>query len=276
VAEAPLTGLSLARESGETFIADEGGLLARLDRQGRIAAITRLPDPVRSLAFSDDGRYGVALCGGSTLTLVNHVLQPQWTIDLPEPAIHVAIAPFGGQLFVSCADGSNRFYDTARKRLATFETMRPLAFAEFISTAPAVIACAEHGLMGRFGIDGRQEWTDKLWSNVGHLTITGDGSLIFLASFMHGLQVYDGDGDAVGSYVLDGTVQRAAVSFEPYRIIVSTIERKLFWLDADGEVLWQCTAPDDVQFLRCDPLGEWVVCGMASGRVLRLNWTRRI
>ena len=275
VTEGPLTALTLARESGETFLADDAGVLAKLDRQGRIAAITRVHDPVRSLAFSDDGRYGVAVCGESTLHLFNHVLQSQWKLEVPDPVINVAMAPFGGCLLVSSADGSNRIYNTAKKRVATFETMRPLSFAQFIAAEPGIIACAEHGLIGRFTIEGRQVWTDKLWSNVGHLAIAGDASLVFLASFMHGLQVYDGDGDTVGSYVLEGTVNRAAVSFEPHRIITSTVERQLYWLDADGEVLWQCSPPDDVEALACDPLGEGVVCGLKCGRIFRLDWTRK-
>lgn len=275
VAEGQLTSLALARETGETFLADAAGVLCRLDRQGRIAAITRLHEPVRSLAWSDDGRYGVALCGESTLHVFNHVLQSQWQLELSEVPLTVAIAPFGGQLLVTCANGSNRIYDAAKKRLATFETMRPLVHAQFVAAEPAIIASAEHGLVCRYRLDGQQVWSDKLWSNVGQLALAGDASLIFLACFTHGVQVYDGDGGTVGSYVLEGTASRVAVSFEPQKILAATVERKLYWLDADGEVLWSTSPPDDIEAVACDPLGEWVICGLKCGRVFRLDWTRR-
>jgi outer membrane protein assembly factor BamB len=153
--------------------------------------------------------------------------------------------------------------------------MRPLTYAQFVATEPAIVASAEHGLVCRYQLDGQQVWSDKLWNNVGQLAAAGDASLIFLACFSHGVQVYDGDGGTVGSYVLEGTASRVAVSFEPQRIFAATIERKLYWLDADGEVLWSTTPPDDIEAVACDPLGEWVICGLKCGRVYRLDWTRR-
>ncbi len=275
VTESPLTAMALARESGETFLGDAGGALYRIDRQGHIAAITRLHEVVRSLSWSDDGRYGAAVTGDRTLHFLNHVLQSQWSINLPEPPLCVAVAPFAGQLFVSCADGSNRIYDAAKKRLAVFETLRPLAFAQFIPSEPGIIAAAEHGLLCRHDLSGREVWTDKLWSTVGQLSVSGDGELIYLACFTHGVQVYGGDGETVGSYMLDGTASRASVSYESQRIICATQERRLFWLDSEGEILWYANPPDDVATLQCEALGEWILCGLKCGRVIRLNWSRR-
>jgi hypothetical protein len=275
VAEGQLTALALARESGETFVADAAGVLCRLDRLGRIAAITRLHTPAHALAWSDDGRYGVALCGESALHFFNHVLQSQWQMDLPTAAMTVAVSPFGGQVFVSGADSSNRIYDAAKKRLAQFETMRPIAYARFVTTEPSLVASAEHGLVCRYQLDGTQTWSDKLWSNVGDLAVSGDGAFLFLACQAHGVQVYDGDGSTLGSYVLDGTVSRVAVGFDGQRIIAATIERKLFWLDADGEVLWTTATPDEIATVACDPLGEWILCGLKCGRIFRLDWTRK-
>jgi hypothetical protein len=272
VTEGPLTATTLARESGETFVADDTGMLCRLDRKGRIAAITRVHDPVRLLAWSDDGRFGAALCGEGTLHFFDHVLKSLWKVELRDVGLAVAVAPFGSHVFVGCADGSNLVYDSGKKRLASFETIRPLSFAQFVVGAPDVIACAEHGLVCRHRLYGEQLWNEKLWSNVGQLTVAGDGSRIHLACFNHGIQVLDGDGGNVGSYVLDGTVSRAAVSFEPNRIIAASVERSLYWLDSDGELLWATTAPADVHSLHCDGLGEWAVCGFTHGRVLRLDW----
>ncbi|MEZ6066317.1 MAG: WD40 repeat domain-containing protein [Planctomycetaceae bacterium] len=273
--EGRLTALALARESAEVFAADDAGVMCRLDRQGRIAAITRLHDPLHVLAWSDDGRVGAAVCGESTLHLFDHVLKSQWSVDLPAPPIAVAVSPFGTHIAVSLADATNRIYDAGKKKLATFESMRPLAHLQFISTETGLVAAAEHGLICRLDLGGRLEWGDKLWSNVGQLAISGDAELIYLACNTHGVQVYDGSGGSVGSYVLEGTVNHAAVSFEPQRIIASTVERTLYWLDSDGEVLWRTIMPDDVAALACDPLGEWVICGLRCGRVYRLDWTRK-
>ncbi|MFV0443549.1 MAG: WD40 repeat domain-containing protein [Planctomycetaceae bacterium] len=275
VAEGSLTALATARESGETFVADADGILCRLDRLGRIAAITRLHNAVRFLAWSDDGHFGVAVCGEGTLHFLNHVLQSQWQLELPDPIIAVAMAPFGGQVFVACSDRSNRVYDAAKKRLSQFDTMRPIAFARFVTTEPLIAASAEHGLVCLHQLDGQPVWSDKLWSNVGSLAVAGDGHLLYLACQSHGVQVYDGDGRTIGAYVLDGTASRVDVSFDGQRIVAATIERKLFWLDADGEILWSTSTPDDIESVACDPLGEAIVCGLKCGRIYRLDWTRK-
>lgn len=274
-AEGTLTGLALARESGEVVVADSSGMLCKLDRRGRIAALTRLPEPARHVSWSDDGRSGVAVCGESTIYYFNHVLQTQWQLDSAEALLTVALAPFGSHLLVTGADGMNRVYDAAKKRQCVFETMRPLAFARFLSTEAGFVAAAEHGLVARYRLSGQAVWNDKLWSNVGELAVAGDGSLIFLAGFGHGVQVYDGEGETVGSYLLEGTVSRVDVSFEAQRIIAATIERSLTWLDADGELLWSTQSPDTVEAVQCDPLGEWIICGLKCGRVFRLDWAGR-
>jgi len=270
--EGPLTCLRLAAETGEVFAADETGTLMRLDRSGRIASLTRLRDPVRALDWSDDGRMGVAVCGESTVHLLNREFQSIWKLNLPDICLAAAIAPFGTHLVVSMVNGRNLVYSQHKNREAEFETIRPLSFLTLCTADPVIIGAAEHNLICCHDLNGEQLWTEKLWTNVGGLAATGDGGLIYLASFHHGIQTYDGEGEGVGSYVVDGTVSRVAVSYDPNRLIAATLERQLYWLDADGQLLWATTVPDDVAALLCDPLGEWAVCGFESGRMVRLDW----
>jgi len=54
--------------------------------------------------------------------------------------------------------------------------------------------------------------------------------------------------------------------------VVTTLERQLYWLDSDGELLWAAHPPDDVCCLGCDPLGNGIMCGFNSGRLIRLDW----
>jgi hypothetical protein len=271
-AEGPLTSLKLIPETGEVVGADEGGMLFRLDRRGGIAAITRVRHPVRVLDWSADGRWGVAVVGEATLHRFDRDFQSVWKIDLPEVCIAVTIAPYGTHLVACMADARNFIISEHRRREAEFETMRPLSFARLCTTEPILVAAAEHGLLGCYSLKGEEIWHEKLWTNVGGVEITGDASLIYLAAYHHGIQTFDGDGGSVGSYIVEGTVSRVAVSYEPNRLLASTLERHLYWLDAEGEMLWATTAPDDVALLQCDPLGEWCVCGFEQGRVMRLDW----
>jgi len=56
------------------------------------------------------------------------------------------------------------------------------------------------------------------------------------------------------------------------RLVASTVEKGLIWLDSDGEILWFCETPEETVSVRCDPLGTGFVCGFDSGRIVRLDW----
>lgn len=270
--DGPLTSLSLARESGDVIVADASGSICRMDRGGQIAALNRFREPVHQLCWSDDGSAGAALVGDDTLYCLDRTFQSVWTVNLPDVCMAVSITPYGRHVAASLADGTTLIYDANRRRVATIETIRPLAFLSFCTTKPVLIGAAEHALVTAYSISGAEVWQEKMWSNVGDIAVTGDGSSIHLASFAHGIQTLDSHGESVGSYVLEGTVNHVAVSFEPQRLIAASFERSLYWLDPDGAMLWTAAAPDDVVALECDPLGEWAVCGLAGGTVMRLDW----
>jgi hypothetical protein len=274
-ADGPLTALDLALETGEVFAADEAGTLFRLDRQGRIAALTRLRDPVRVLDWSDDGRFGVAVTGESTLHRLDHDLQSVWKVNLPEVCVSAAISPYGTHLAAGMANGRNIIYSEHKRREAEFESVRPLAHLKLAATVPLLIGAAEHNLLCCHTLAGESVWQQKLWSNAGGFSMTGDAETIYLAAYHHGVQTFDGDGENIGAYVVEGTVSRVSASFEAQRLIAATLERHLYWLDVDGQMLWAAETPEDVAAVRCDPLGEWAVCGFDSGRIARLDWAEQ-
>lgn len=267
-----LTGLALARESGEVFVADQTGALYRLDRRGQIGALTRLHKPAVSLDWSDDGRQGALVAGENQVFRFDRDLGILQKLNLPDVCLALAVSPFGNHLAVSLANGETYIYDEKRKPIARFETMRPLSFLKFCATEKLLFGAAEHGLVCCHQLQGAEVWNQKNWSNVGSLAVTGNGLMMYLASFTHGVQTLDGEGATIGSYVVDGTVNRVAASFEPQRLIASTVERTLSWLDSDGDLIWTTQLPDDVQSLHCDPLGDWAICGMSSRGVYRLDW----
>lgn len=270
--DGPLTALSLSRETGDLFVADQAGTLYRLDRTGQIQAMTRLPSPAISMSWAEDGSQGAAIVDEETILRFDRNLQVLHKLSLPDVCLGVAVTPFGNHLAVALSDGTNVIYNERKRRISRFETIRPLTFLKFCTTEDVLFGAAEHGLLCCHNLAGAEIWQQKNWANVGKLCCTGDGDLIYLASFAHGIQTLDGDGAAIGSYVLEGTVNRLDVSYEPERLMAATIERALFWLDSDGEMLWATQLDDDVVDICCDPLGEWAVCGLTERGVYRLDW----
>ncbi|MFG0297330.1 MAG: hypothetical protein ACF8PG_15595, partial [Maioricimonas sp. JB045] len=185
--DGPLTSLSLARESGDVIVADASGSICRMDRGGQIAALNRFREPVHQLCWSDDGSAGAALVGDDTLYCLDRTFQSVWTVNLPDVCMAVSITPYGRHVAASLADGTTLIYDANRRRVATIETIRPLAFLAFCTTKPVLIGAAEHALVTAYSISGAEVWQEKMWSNVGDIAVTGDGSSIHLASFAHGI-----------------------------------------------------------------------------------------
>ncbi|WP_437204276.1 hypothetical protein [Planctomicrobium sp. SH664] len=270
--DGPLTTFAYARESSDLFVADGAGTLYRLNRLGKIVAMTRLNQPLLALDWSDDGKLGAVILGEDQVLRFDENLQTVQRLTLPDTCLGLSVSPFGNHLVVGLANGSNLIFNERKRRIAQFETSRPLPFLKFCRTEAVIFGAAEHGLLCCHDLSGAEIWQQRNWANVGQMAATGDGDLIYLASFGHGIQALDGDGATVGSYVLDGTVKRIDVSFEPQRLIASTIERSLYWLDADGEMLWATAVDDDINGVICDPLGEWAIFGMAQQGIYRLDW----
>ena len=269
--DAPLTELDVARESGDTLAADESGGLYRIDRRGRVQALTRTSHQIHLVAWADDGSAGAAILDDGTLAWFDPSLQFRWTRDLPDEAIGLAMSALGTHAAIALSNGQNLIFDADKRKVSQFESLRPLRYLEFVWQDPALVVAADYGFFARFSLDGDPEWNERLWSTVNDLTITGDGKTIALAALAHGLQVYDSNGSSLGSFVLDGTAHRTTSTYTKKRFAVATLERHLILVDDTGDLKWQLDAPDDITRIRLAPLGDWLVVGFASGRIVRLN-----
>jgi hypothetical protein len=273
VTDAPLSDLCVARESGDVIAADQSGGLYLLDRAGHIRALTRTAHELRRLAWADDGSLGAVLVDEASFGCFDRQLQFRWIREMPRETLALAMTPFGSHIAVSQSNASNLIYDSENRRVSKFESLRPLLHMQFLHSVPEIVVAAEHACFGRYKFDGEPIWMEKLWSNVGDLAVTGDGRVIFLAGFTHGVQVFDGNGTGVGSFVLDGTAGLVATTYTQKLVLAATIERRLFCLDTEGTARWILELPDDLSRVCLSPLGDYLICGFASGRIVRLDQT---
>ncbi len=271
VTDAPLNDLRVARESGDVIAVDQSGGLYLLDRLGQVRALTRTAHELRKVAWADDGSLGAVLVDDNSLGCFDRQLQFLWIRELPHEALAVAMTPFGSHIAVSMSDAHNLIYDSENRKISRFEAQRPLLHLQFLHTKPELVGAAEHAFFARYHIDGEPLWTERLWSNVGDLSVTGDGKFIFLAGFSYGVQVFDGTGTAVGSFVLDGSASLVSATYIGKLILAATLERQLLCLDPEGNARWRLDLPDDLCRIFLSPLGDWLILGFASGRIVRLD-----
>ncbi|HUG93859.1 MAG TPA: hypothetical protein VML55_23725 [Planctomycetaceae bacterium] len=270
--DGPLVDLAVARETGDVLAGDETGGLYRLDRRGRVQGVSRGFRSLDGLAWSDTGRHGAAILGRETVCLYDNRLEIQWRIDLRDTVTALAIDPRGNYVGIGLEGRRVAVYTAAKQRVARFATLRPLTKLVFLVSVPELLGAAEAGLLGRFRLNGDEVWAGTDWSNIGDLCATTDGSTVFVAAFTHGIRIVSAAGQSSGAYLVEGTPARVATTASGQRLIAATVERRLYWMDAEGSLLWTTTLPDDVVRLACDPLGRWTICGLAGGRIVRLDW----
>jgi hypothetical protein len=277
--EAPLKGLSLAREAGLIFAWDEADQLYLIDLQGEFQAVTRLSGKVNAGVISDDGSR-IALVGeGARFWLLDADLGVVAERPGPPEPLGLAIDPHGRFALVSSRISLNQFYNRHGKPAGRFQTLQPLAFLAFVPDRPFLLAAAAYGMLLGFDLSDRgagrlgaePAWQDKQVSSVGRLTTTGDGGMVLASCFTHGVQRYDLQGQNEGSYHLGGTAVQAVPDFAGRTIAVATLEGELSVLNSAGNVRWKTGLPRPVTALEVDPLGRYLIYGHATGEVVRLD-----
>jgi len=270
--DAKMTGFEHMREAGDFAVSDEIGTLYLLDPLLNVSRLNRLQEPARQLAWSDTGDFGSALIGEHSIARISHKLKIVWTVDVPFSCSTIAIDPYGVFTLVASKDGGVIMLDDRGKRAATFETMRPLAHAEFLIDDPIVVVAADHGLLAAYGVGGHKIWEQTLWSNVGDLDVVQKTSRICLAALNQGLQIYNGQGDTEASMIVEGTVNRISTSYAGDQAFAATVENHIYRIDADGELLWAAVADEAIRKTishAIDPVGVIV---FANDRAFRVAW----
>jgi hypothetical protein len=278
--DAPLKGLALAREAGSVFAWDEADQLYRIDAMGQFQSVARAPGKILCGAMSDDGSL-VALVGeGARLWVLDGDLElVHERSAVPDP-LSIAIDPHGRYIAVASKMNVVQFYSRYAKLSGRFETRQPLSSMVFVPDRPFLLATGAYGSVvgialesrGAGGaLDGATVWNEAITSSVGRLATTGDGQMVLIACYTHGIQRYDVEGRSEGAYHLGGSAGHAVPDFAGRSIAVSTLEGELAILSGAGNVKWRTTLNRPAMALETDALGRYVVYGQATGEVVRLD-----
>ena len=280
ITDAPLTGFCLAREPHTLFAWDESRQLYLFDYLGYVVHKERAPAPVLSARISNDGSLIALLLEGPRLVLLDSSLS--LVIDRAAPAGATTLDTDSHGRFVAVAtrQGENVFYDCYGKNAGRFETRQPLSYLRFVPSLPLLIGAAGFGILVGFRLSEGKSlgslradplWEERLMTNLGGLEMTGDASMVLTSCFNLGIQRYSAEGKNEGSYHLGGTVIHAIPDFPGRNIAIATQEGQLAILNRDGNVRWRTELSSAPQGVAIDPLGRYLVYGLATGEVIQLN-----
>lgn len=270
--EDALAAFTVCREPGATIACDASGGLYHFRRDGTLGEVSRGYREVSTLDWSDVGRSGVVVTEREHLCWLDVDFTLQWSRTLPSDILAVAVDSFGHYVAVALVNHTTFVFRADKTCVGEFETPRPLAHLKFVSSQPRLIGAAEYGLLTSHTLDGTQIWAHDVWASIGDLALTGDGDVLFVAGFTHGVRIFDADGDPAGTYILQDEPHRVSCSYWYERLAAATIERHVCWLDQQGDCLWDAQLADGIHGLHCDPLAGGLTIGLDCGRLACLRW----
>jgi len=280
VSDSPLLGLCLARETETLLSWDDGRRVDLYDRAGQRINRIHAPARILSAAISDDATLIALLTEGPRLILLDEEMQ--LTTDRPaiSDATTLTVDPHGRFIAVGSKTNTTQFYNRHGKLAGKFETLQAVAHLRFVPGQPVLIAASSFGTL--FGIDLRPgsksgtlsaevAWQQRMMSSVGRLSTTGDGGIVLVSCFTHGIQRYDAKGRNEGAYHLGGTASHAVTDFPGRTIAVATTEGELAILNSAGNIRWKSDVARGPIALELDALGRYFIYGLPTGEIIRMN-----
>ena len=284
LSDAPLLGLSYAREAGLLLAWDDASKVYLLDADGDRRYESRAPERILSAAISDDGSLVALLVGRSKLLFLGPELEPLQEKTAPPEAATLAVDPHGRFVAVGTKTTETVIFTRHGRTAAKVETRQPLGHIRFVPGLPMLLGASTFGLLTGIelaevrlsaGLDAEILWEEKLGATIGNLECSGDGAIILASCFTHGVQRYDLRGQNEGSYHVGGTVSHAVPDFAGRSIAVATTEGELALLNLAGNVRWKTALARGPVALQIDPLGRALHYGLPTGEITRIDLDAR-
>ena len=121
-------------------------------------------------------------------------------------------------------------------------------------------------------LDGETAWYEALMSGVGRLATTGDGSIILISCFTHGVQRHNLEGKSEGAYHLGGSACQAVPGLRRPDHCCGHVGRGSGRAERDRQrPLADHPRPHPALCLETDALGRYLIHGQATGEIVRLD-----
>jgi hypothetical protein len=264
-----LRGLALAREREGLLAWDQNHWLYVLDHEGQRQGQIHFPGELVAACCADDGSAYAAVGGKGELCWLAPDLMVRWQQTLPQPALAVAMDPFGQYLAVADVKGGVHFFNCLGQAAGSLTLPRPLHHLVFVPAVPVAVGSADYGLVAAFDLKGNVLWRDGLVAHAGSLAVSGDGAQIVLACFSEGLRRYDQDGKNLGRLPGADACRLASLAFTGRFILLAGMTHRLTLLDRDGQSLAFQAADNGIVALALSALGDYAVAALANGTVVK-------
>lgn len=267
-----LRGCGLCREKHWIYAWDDASGIYVLDVHGTLVAEpVRAPKPLIGLAAADTGEWFVAFCKSGHIFWLDSRLQPKMEMHVPVDPVGFAVDPYGDYAVVGGAIGLNFICTRAGRKLAEFETTRPMRHFQFVPNTGLIVGVSEDGMLTLHDHRGVNQWVLSSRCNVGSLAVDGDGATILLAGYGHGIIRFNGAGEREGVYRYDDSPQLVAVDMGGAKFVAASLEKTLTEISYDGEVRASRNLNEKPISLALDPLARYAALAFANGELRFIN-----
>jgi hypothetical protein len=266
--QAGAAGLSLSREAGSVLAWDRNQWLYLLDGEGRSQARYHFAGRIQASCCADDGSAYAAVGVAGEVVWLTPELRPRWEKTLLQPALTVALDPFGQYLAIADVQGGLHVFDCLGRPVSQAEAPRPLHHLAFVPALPLLVGSADYGLAAAFDLGGILLWRVGLVAHVGGLAVSGDGGLIALACFSEGILRYQASGRQVDRVALPEPCRLVSVSFDGRLLLAGGLAGWLWLLDQSGKELG-AHASERAAALALGALGRDAFVAVADGPLFR-------
>lgn len=270
--QAPVRGLSLARERGQLLTWDRHGWVYLHDHAGRIQGQTRIPGEVHLAAVSEDGERIVVVDREKRLQRFAPDLAPRFEHVLPFLPAALTLDPFGRSTALADDRGNLVLLDeTGLPRWRT-RNFRPLRFLAMAPGSPDLLGAGEPGFVVRIDTRGECTWKESLVSNIGGLSVDGQARSVLLACFSAGIQRFDPVTGRSERLATRTACRWVGQSLDGSRIWAGGLGRIVEVLDAAGQSLGELELEGAFRFLAIGPMGADLWAGLEDGRLVQYGY----
>jgi hypothetical protein len=269
-----LKGLSLAREKGWLLGWDKNHWLYLFNAAGELQGQYHCEEPLVSAAIADDGSALAAIGQKGLVQWLRPDFTKAWQRSLHIAPLGLALEPLAEMLAVTDARGGVHFFNGQGKLVSQFQSPRPLLYLAFVPSTAMLVGCADFGLVGALDLKGNWLWRDAPVVHTGTLAITGDASMIALASFSEGIHLYQSRGQKLGSVTLPESCPMVQMTFAGDLLLAAGMGRTLYFLDRNGKVLSLKAMEKPIQGLVLGALGNTAYVNLKDGDLVRLKIAR--
>ncbi|MEZ6045103.1 MAG: hypothetical protein R3C11_05890 [Planctomycetaceae bacterium] len=269
---AQLSCLRYTAESREIYAADISGVLYLMNQHGEVVHHIRDIKKVTHLEWSANGELGLICQRGHVVRLLNRNFESEWEAKFREDVRTISIAHQADYLAVALSNSDTILYDRFKRKISRIKTVKELDELHFAWEHKTIIGSSDVGLLCSFGLNGKLSWSKSPFREARQIGINSNATRIYVTVPGQGIQVFDDEGEKLGTYQLKGTPLLLSISPLGNRLAVVTSERYLLWMNSEGTILWATRTNEHIASICCDGLGNQLLIGFEKGEICALSF----